>query len=68
MLSYDSQFASIATSDHADALRKSYAAGRVPYRSADAPRDCVAAVRPILAPAFRAPRIGRDTELSKRAA
>jgi hypothetical protein len=68
MLSYDSQFASIATADHADALRKSYAAGRVPYRWADAPRDGDPAVRTVLTPAFGSTRVRCDTKLSERAA
>jgi hypothetical protein len=68
MLGYDNHFAAIATADHADALRKSYAAGRVPYRSTDADRDGDTAVRPLLAPPFGAPRHGCDAELSERAA
>lgn len=68
MLSYDTRFASVTASDRADSLRKSYAAGRVPYRSEDGARDRDQAVRPVLAPAFGTPRIGRDEELSRRAA
>ncbi len=39
MLGYDTQFAAITTREHVAGLRKSYAAGRVPYRSDDADRD-----------------------------
>ena len=68
MLGYDTQFTSIVTADHADALRKSYAGGRVPYRSDDADRDRGQTVRPVLTPAFGAPRNGYDPDLSRRAA
>jgi hypothetical protein len=68
MLGYDTQFASIAAADHVDALRKSYAAGRVPYRSDDGARDRDPAVRPVLAPAFGKARVGCDAKLSQRAA
>ena len=68
MLSYDTNFASLAASDHFDSLRKSYAAGRDPYRSDDGSRDRDAAVRPLLAPAVGAARVGCDADLSRRAA
>jgi hypothetical protein len=68
MLSYDTKFASVAASDRADSLRKSYAAGRVPYRSDDGARDRDQAVRPVLAPAFGTTRVGCDADLSQRAA
>jgi hypothetical protein len=67
MLGYDTKYASIATADHADTLRKSYAAGRVPYRSTDADRED-AAVRPLLAPAFGTPGYRCDADISQRAA
>jgi hypothetical protein len=68
MLGYDTKFASIATTDRADTLRKSYAAGRVPYRSTDADRDSDTAVRPLLAPAFGTPGNRCDANVSQRAA
>jgi len=68
MLPYDSRFASLAAAAHVDALRKSYAAGRVPYRSTDAPRGHDPAVRPVLTPALGAACVRCDTELSERAA
>jgi hypothetical protein len=68
MLGYDTNFASIVTKDHADALRKSFDGGRVPYRSDDADRDRNEAVRPVLAPAFGASRNGCDPDVSRRAA
>lgn len=68
MLGYDTQYASIATADHADTLRKSYAAGRVPYRSTDVDRNGDTAVRPLLAPAFGTPGHRCDADVSQRAA
>jgi hypothetical protein len=68
MLSYDPQFAAIAASEHIDGLRKSYAPGRVPYRSDDADRDRNESVRTVLAPAFGTARNGCDPDLSQRAA
>ena len=68
MFGYDTQFASITTRDHIAELRKSYAAGRVPYRSDDADRDRDETVRTVLAPAFGAARNGCDPDLSQRAA
>lgn len=68
MFVYDNGFASIAAADHVDALRKSYAADRVPYRWDDVARDHDPAVRPVLAPALRTARVRRDAELSERAA
>ena len=68
MLGYDTQFASIATTDHVDALRNSYVGGRIPYRSDDGSRERDTAERPVLAPAFGSPRERCDTDLSQRAA
>jgi hypothetical protein len=68
MLGYDSHFASIVTSEHADELRKSFDTGRVPYGSDDADPDRNPTVRPVLAPAFGATRNGCDPDLSRRAA
>ena len=68
MLGYDTQFASITTREHIAGLRKSYAAGRVPYRSDDADRERDETVRPVLAPAFGSPRNGCDPDVSQRAA
>jgi hypothetical protein len=68
MLGYDTNFASIVTADHADKLRRSFDAGRVPYRSDDADRDGDTPVRPLLAPAFGTTRNGCDPDLSQRAA
>jgi len=65
---YDTRFASIVTSDHIAALRESYAAGHVPYRSDDASGDRDTANRPVLAPDFGAARVGCDAKLSQRAA
>ena len=68
MLPYDNRFASIAAADRIDALRKTYAAGRVPYRWDDVPRDRDPAVRPVLAPALSSACVRHDAELSRRAA
>jgi hypothetical protein len=68
MLPYDNRFASIAAADRIDALRKTYAAGRVPYRWDDVPRDRDPAVRPVLAPALGEARVGCDADVSQRAA
>jgi hypothetical protein len=68
MLGYDTQFTSIVTADHAAALRKSFDAGRVPYRSDDADRERVTTVRPVLAPPFGTPRERCDEDVSERAA
>lgn len=68
MLGYDTQFASIAAAARAEALRRSFDAGRVPYRSDDADRDRDEAVRPVLAPAFGTARNGCDADVSPRAA
>jgi hypothetical protein len=68
MLGYDTKFTSIVTADHAEALRRSFDAGRVPYRSDDADRDRDETLRPVLAPAFGTARNGCDPDLSRRAA
>ena len=68
MLGYDTQFAAITTREHVAGLRKSYAAGRVPYRSDDADRDGDTAVRPLLAPAFGTAGHRCDADVSQRAA
>ena len=68
MLGYDTNFTSIVTADHADALRRSFDAGRVPYGSNDADRERDETVRPVFAPAFGAARNGCDPDLSRRAA
>jgi hypothetical protein len=67
MLGYDTQFAAITTREHVAGLRKSYAAGRVPYRSTH-DRDGDTAVRPLLAPAFGTPGHRCDADVSQRAA
>ena len=68
MFGYDLEFASIAAADYVEGLRKSYVAGRVPYRSIDASRDRDEAVRPVLTPAFGAARGRCDADVSHRAA
>ena len=68
MFGYDLKFSAIATADRVDALRKSYAAGHVPYRWADAPRDRDEALRPVLASAFGPARQRCDANVSQRAA
>lgn len=68
MFGYDARFASILAADRSEALRKSYTAGRVPYRSADASRDGDPAPRPVLAAPLGSTCERRHTTLSRRAA
>ena len=68
MLGYDTNFTAIATADRAEMLRKSYAAGRVPYRSDDGRRDRVETRRPVLAAALGTTGQRCHPDLSQRAA